>query len=63
MAWVSAGDRLQRILALVPWIVGAPALTPGGWLALGLLGTVQLGVAYWLYARAIKHVTALLTLG
>ncbi len=30
-----------------------------GWLALSLLGVVQLGVSYWLYARAIKHVTAL----
>jgi drug/metabolite transporter (DMT)-like permease len=43
----------------LPWIIGAPALSPGGWLALALLGTVQLGVSYWLYARAIKHVTAL----
>lgn len=43
----------------LPWIVGAPMLSPGGWLALALLGTVQLGVSYWLYARAIKHVTAL----
>ena len=52
------GNLLAFAIGL-PWIVGAPALTPGGWLALGLLGTVQLGVAYWLYARAIKHVTAL----
>ncbi len=52
------GNLLAFAIGL-PWIIGAPALTPGGWLALGLLGTVQLGVAYWLYARAIKHVTAL----
>jgi drug/metabolite transporter (DMT)-like permease len=36
-------------------------LSPAGWIALTLLGTVQLGVSYWLYARAIKHVTALET--
>ncbi len=43
----------------LPWIVGAPNLPASGWLALSLLGVVQLGVSYWLYARAIKHVTAL----
>lgn len=41
------------------WIVRAPALTPTGWTALLTLGVVQLGASYWLYARAIKHVTAL----
>jgi len=46
-------------LAGLPWIVRAPALSAAGWSALLLLGTVQLGVSYWLYARAIKHVTAL----
>ncbi len=43
----------------LPWILEAPALDASGWTALILLGTVQLGVSYWLYARAIKHVTAL----
>jgi drug/metabolite transporter (DMT)-like permease len=43
----------------LPWILEAPALDASGWTALLLLGTVQLGVSYWLYARAIKHVTAL----
>lgn len=41
------------------WIVRAPALSGGGWTALLILGAVQLGFSYWLYARAIKHVTAL----
>lgn len=41
------------------WIFRAPALTPQGWGALLTLGVVQLGISYWLYARAIKHVTAL----
>jgi len=30
-----------------------------GWIALALLGVVQLGVSYLLYARAIRHITAL----
>ena len=38
---------------------GCARPSTGGWIALLLLGTVQLGVSYWLYARAIKHVTAL----
>jgi len=42
-----------------PALWSAPALPPDGWLALGLLGVVQLGLAYLLYAQAIKHVTAL----
>jgi drug/metabolite transporter (DMT)-like permease len=43
----------------LPWIVGAPALSAPGWAALTALGVVQLGISYWLYARAIRHVTAL----
>ncbi|MEX2044792.1 MAG: DMT family transporter [Opitutus sp.] len=53
---------LGNLLALViglPWIVGAPSLPASGWSALIVLGVVQLGVSYWLYARAIKHVRAL----
>ncbi|WP_233256665.1 DMT family transporter [Opitutus sp. ER46] len=41
------------------WIVQSPALPGIGWGALLTLGVVQLGVSYWLYARAIRHVTAL----
>lgn len=41
------------------WIVHSPGLTAEGWGALGTLGVVQLGMSYWLYARAIRHVTAL----
>lgn len=43
----------------LPWIVRSPMLPAEGWAALVALGVVQLGVAYWLYARAIKVVTAL----
>ncbi len=52
------GNALACLIGL-PWMISAPALPATGWGALVLLGVVQLGVAYWLYARAIKHVTAL----
>jgi len=52
------GNVLAFFIGL-PSIIEAPALPATGWLALGLLGCVQLGVSYWLYARAIRHVTAL----
>jgi drug/metabolite transporter (DMT)-like permease len=51
--------NLLAFLVGLPWIIGAPALPATGWGALVLLGVVQLGVSYWLYARAIRHVTAL----
>jgi len=43
----------------LPWIAQAPPLPASGWLALLTLGVLQLGFSYWLYARAIRHVTAL----
>jgi drug/metabolite transporter (DMT)-like permease len=52
------GNALAFAVGL-PWIITAPPLPPTGWAALLALGTVQLGVSYWLYARAIRHVTAL----
>ena len=51
--------NLLAFLVGLPWIVRAPMLGATGWTALVVLGVVQLGVSYWLYARAIKHVTAL----
>ena len=52
------GNLLAFFIGL-PWIIGAPLLPASGWAALLVLGIVQLGVSYWLYSRAIKHVTAL----
>lgn len=52
------GNLLAFLIGL-PWIVAAPPLDSVGWGSLVILGIVQLGVSYWLYARAIKHVTAL----
>ncbi len=42
-----------------PFMLQAPALPIEGWAALLVLGTVQLGLSYLLYARAVKHVLAL----
>ena len=52
------GNVLACLIGL-PWIIGSPTLSVTGWCALAALGVIQLGVSYWLYARAIKHVTAL----
>jgi drug/metabolite transporter (DMT)-like permease len=52
------GNLLAFFIGL-PWIIGAPPLSAAGYTSLVLLGAVQLGCSYWLYARAIKHVTAL----
>jgi drug/metabolite transporter (DMT)-like permease len=52
------GNLLAFFIGL-PWIIGAPPLSATGYTSLVLLGAVQLGCSYWLYARAIKHVTAL----
>jgi drug/metabolite transporter (DMT)-like permease len=52
------GNVLAFIIGL-PWLLKSPMLPPSGWTALLALGVVQLGVSYWLYARAIRHVTAL----
>src|SRR5439155_5018217 len=51
--------NIIAFLVGLPWIVRAPLLPRAGWISLAILGLVQLGVSYWLYARAIKHVTAL----
>jgi drug/metabolite transporter (DMT)-like permease len=52
------GNILSFLIGL-PWLWSAPALPASGWVALALLGVVQLGLAYLLYSKAIKHVTAL----
>lgn len=43
----------------LPFMIGVPLPSPVGLGALALLGFVQLGFSYWLYARAIRQVTAL----
>jgi drug/metabolite transporter (DMT)-like permease len=44
----------------IPFMFSAHSIpSVRGWIALALLGVVQLGLSYLLYARAIRHVTAL----
>jgi len=53
---------LGNILATLgglPFLFSGPVPDARGWLGLALLGFVQLGLSYTLYALAIKHVTAL----
>jgi drug/metabolite transporter (DMT)-like permease len=52
------GNLLGAAVGL-PFFAAGPLPTPTGWAALLALGTLQLGLSYFLYARAIKHVTAL----
>ncbi|MFT3830449.1 MAG: EamA family transporter [Opitutaceae bacterium] len=52
------GNLLGAVVGL-PFFAAGPPPSPTGWAALVALGTLQLGLSYFLYARAIKHVTAL----
>jgi drug/metabolite transporter (DMT)-like permease len=53
------GNLLAGVVGL-PFMVSAQTFpSVRGWIALALLGVVQLGVSYLLYARAIRHITAL----
>ncbi|KJS30087.1 MAG: membrane protein [Desulfatitalea sp. BRH_c12] len=55
---VTLGNLFAAIIAL-PFMVSAGNPTPQGWLGLVLLGLFQVGLAYGLFALAIRHVTAL----
>lgn len=52
------GNLIAFIIGL-PFMIGVPAPSPTGIAAIVALGVVQLGFSYWLYARAIRQVTAL----
>lgn len=54
---VLLGNILTAIIG-IPFIFGAVPDTKG-WFCLIVLGVIQLGLPYILYAKAIKHVTAL----
>ena len=53
------GNLLTGIIGLPFIVASGPLPDARSWIALALLGTVQLGFSYLLYARAIRHVTAL----
>jgi drug/metabolite transporter (DMT)-like permease len=42
-----------------PFVLASPAPGPAAWGALAALGVVQQGAAYLVYARAIRHASAL----
>ena len=52
------GNLIAFVIGL-PFMIGVPAPSPAGIAAIVALGVVQLGFSYWLYARAIRQVTAL----
>lgn len=53
------GNLLAGVVGL-PFMFSAQSCPDvRGWIALALLGVVQLGFSYLLYARAIRHITAL----
>lgn len=52
------GNLIAFVIGL-PFMIGVPAPSPTGIAAIVALGIVQLGFSYWLYARAIRQVTAL----
>lgn len=53
------GNLMAGVIGL-PFIFSTRLiLSTRGWVALALLGTVQLGISYLLYARAIRHLTAI----
>jgi len=56
-ASVILGNLLTGLIG-IPFMFG-PAPDAKGWTGLVILGIVQLGMSYWLYSRAIRHVTAL----
>ena len=58
MESIILGNLFAGVIGL-PFIATAPALPARGWVLLLILGVVQLGLSYRLYARAIRHVTAL----
>lgn len=49
---------ILTVIASIPFIF-EKAPTPRSWIGLILLGVFQIGISYILYARAIKHITAL----
>lgn len=52
------GNLLAAVIGL-PFMFSAPAPDALSWLGLALLGVFQLGISYWLYVLAVRHVSAL----
>lgn len=52
------GNWLAALVA-IPFMVSSGMPSTESWIGMGLLGIVQLGFSYILYAKAIRHVSAL----
>jgi drug/metabolite transporter (DMT)-like permease len=52
------GNALSALVAL-PWMISGLPHSGTAWLGLGLLGTVQIGAAYLLYAAAVRRLRAI----
>ena len=51
------GNYLAALVGLP--FMSAPLPSASGWLVLGLLGVAQIGLPYWFYASAVRHVSAI----
>ena len=56
-AWLGFVNHLGTVICLAPFVINRVPVPHGGqWLALLLLGAVQIAIPYLLFAAAIKHV-------
>jgi drug/metabolite transporter (DMT)-like permease len=61
---VTTGMLVIGLLFLLPWFLAVegwqelPAISPGGWGAVGFVGLFSTALAYWLYAEALKRAPA-----
>jgi DME family drug/metabolite transporter len=60
LATVAAGNTIAFVIAL-PMALPVAVAGPGDWLVVAYLGVFQIGLAYLLLTRAIRHVPALET--
>jgi drug/metabolite transporter (DMT)-like permease len=58
MEAIILGNLLAALIGL-PFMFSAPAPDAASWLGMLLLGVFQLGISYWLYVLAVRHVSAL----
>lgn len=55
--WLTLWNHLGAGLVLLPTVIMLPWPTPGQFLFLALFGAVQMGLPYWLIARALRVVS------
>jgi drug/metabolite transporter, DME family len=55
--WLTVWNHWLGSAVLLPWIWGLPLPTWQQFIVLGLFGSVQMGLAYWLVARGLRTVS------